>query len=112
MAGTRLLTVRIASDKDVVFVRQRARDLAALLGFDERQQTFVATAVSEIVRNAQRYAGGGSALFSVEGDAPQALVITVRDTGKGIANLDDVLSGRYTSQTGMGMGLVGARRLR
>ncbi len=33
------------------------------------------------------------------------------DHGPGIANLDDVLSGRYHSRTGMGLGIVGTRRL-
>jgi signal transduction histidine kinase/CheY-like chemotaxis protein len=39
------------------------------------------------------------------------LTIAVIDKGSGIARLDDVLSGRYRSETGMGLGIVGARRL-
>ena len=39
--------------------RQRARDVAELLGFDRLEQTRIATAVSELARNAHRYAGGG-----------------------------------------------------
>jgi signal transduction histidine kinase/DNA-binding response OmpR family regulator len=95
-----------------VTARQRAGQLAALLGFDQSEQTRVATAVSEIVRNAFRYAGSGRVEYFVEGGtAPQLFSITVRDDGPGISNLDDVLSGRYRSTTGMGIGLVGARRL-
>jgi signal transduction histidine kinase/DNA-binding response OmpR family regulator len=72
----------------------------------------VATAVSEIARNAFRYAGGGDVDFSLEGEsAPQLLLIRVTDHGPGIADLNLILNGRYRSSTGMGMGIVGARRL-
>jgi signal transduction histidine kinase/CheY-like chemotaxis protein len=76
------------------------------------EQTRLATAVSEIVRNAFRYAGGGLIEFHITGDtSPQILEIVVRDTGPGIQRLEDVLAGRYKSATGMGMGLMGTRRL-
>src|SRR4029078_11891782 len=72
----------------------------------------VATAVSEIVRNAFRYAGGGEVEFSVEGDrVPQLLSVHFRDLGNGIPHLQSVLEGSYRSATGMGLGIVGARRL-
>ena len=44
---TKLLTVKIARDEDVVSARQRARQVAEALGFDAQQQTRLATAVSE-----------------------------------------------------------------
>jgi len=70
------------------------------------EQTRIATAVSELARNAFRYAGGGSVDFTIEGSmTPQVLSIRVSDTGPGIANLDAVLSGQYQSSTGMGLGL-------
>ena len=68
----RLVTVAVRNDQDVVNARQRARQIARLLGFDAQDQVRVATAVSEIVRNAFRYAGGGEVEFSIEGErAPQ-----------------------------------------
>src|SRR5262249_10713489 len=70
------------------------------------------TAVSEIARNAFMYAGGGKVEFSVEGlRAPQLLLVRVSDRGPGIGQLDAILSGRYRSSTGMGLGMLGARRL-
>jgi signal transduction histidine kinase/CheY-like chemotaxis protein len=107
-----ILSVAVRFEHDVVAARQRARHLAAALGFDRQEQTRIATAVSEIGRNAFRYAGGGKVEFSIEGrTSPQLLVAKVTDQGPGIADLDRVLSGRYRSATGMGLGLVGARRL-
>jgi signal transduction histidine kinase/CheY-like chemotaxis protein len=108
----RLLTVGLRYEDDVVTARQRARHLAQLLAFDGQDQTRIATAVSEIARNAVSYGGGGRAEFSVDGaSAPQLLVIEIVDGGPGIPNLDEVLGGRYRSATGMGLGIVGARRL-
>ena len=54
-----LLTLEIRLEPDVVLARQRARQIAGLLGFAPLDQTRIATAVSEIARNAFQYAGGG-----------------------------------------------------
>ncbi|HWI12880.1 MAG TPA: histidine kinase dimerization/phospho-acceptor domain-containing protein, partial [Burkholderiales bacterium] len=110
--AARILTVALRYEQDVVAVRQRARQIAALLGFDSQDQVRLATAVSEIARNAFRYAGGGKVDFSLEGESsPQLLLIRVSDRGPGIADLNAILEGRYRSDTGMGMGIAGARRL-
>ncbi|HEU4623505.1 MAG TPA: ATP-binding protein [Steroidobacteraceae bacterium] len=107
-----LLTVAIHYEQDVVVARQRARQIAALVGFDGQDQTRIATAVSEIARNAFRYAGGGRVEFALEGEsAPQLLVVRVSDKGPGIEDVERILSGRYRSSTGMGIGLIGAHRL-
>lgn len=107
-----LLTVAIRYEQDVVIARQRARQIAALLGFEGQDQTRIATAVSEIVRNAFRYAKGGRVEFALEGQsAPQLLLIRVQDQGPGIPDLAHVMSGNYRSSTGMGMGILGAHRL-
>jgi signal transduction histidine kinase len=102
-----LLNLRLRNERDVVAARQRSREIAGLVGFDAQEQTRIATAVSEIARNAFRYAGGGQIEFSID----EALRIRVSDKGPGISDLDSILQGRYKSQTGMGLGIVGARRL-
>jgi signal transduction histidine kinase/CheY-like chemotaxis protein len=109
MAITR---VEIRYEQDVVHARQRARLIAELLGFDRTDQTRLSTAVSEIARNAYQYGGGGQVEFLVEGAVPpQVLGVLVRDRGPGIKDVQAVLEGRYTSPAGMGLGIVGARRL-
>jgi anti-sigma regulatory factor (Ser/Thr protein kinase) len=50
--------------------RQRSRQIAALLAFDVHDQTRIATAVSEIVRNAFEYAGGGRVEFLLQEHPP------------------------------------------
>jgi signal transduction histidine kinase/CheY-like chemotaxis protein len=107
-----IVTMPIESESDVVAVRQRARRIAELLGFERQDQTRIATAVSEVARNAFVYAGNGRAEFLAEAkESPQLFRIRISDRGKGIANLQAILDGQYRSQTGMGLGLVGARRL-
>lgn len=96
----------------MVLARRRAREVAGLLGFEPQDQTRIATAVSEIARNACRYAGGGRVEFSLEGSSsPQLLLVRVVDEGPGIAHLAEILSGQYRSTTGMGVGIVGSQRL-
>ncbi|MBD2036029.1 response regulator [Leptolyngbya sp. FACHB-321] len=107
---TTLFKLVVNVEQDVVQARQRTRELAEQLGFETQEQVRLATAVSELARNAFQYAKGGTVEYYVEGE-PQTFLVRVQDQGKGIPHLADVLEGRYTSSTGMGVGLVGTRRL-
>jgi signal transduction histidine kinase/CheY-like chemotaxis protein len=105
-----LLRMEIRHEYDVVLVRQRARQIAAALKFDSQDQTRIATALSEVARNAFQYAGGGFVDFRVD-QSPASLSVTVTDKGRGIPDLREILDGKYVSHTGMGLGIIGARRL-
>ncbi|KAF3883745.1 MULTISPECIES: ATP-binding protein [Nostocales] len=107
---TIVFTLEIQYEQDVVQARQRTREIAEQLGFDTQDRARLATAVSEIARNAFQYAGGGTVEFSVAGE-PQAFIIRIQDRGEGIAHLADVLAGRFTSVTGLGLGIAGSRKL-
>jgi signal transduction histidine kinase len=103
-----ILGLPIAQETDIVTVRQRARLIAAQLGFDAQDQIRIATAASEIARNALAHAGGGQTEFSLENDATaQTFLIHVRDEGPGFPALEAVLTGRQR----MAAGITGARRL-
>jgi signal transduction histidine kinase/DNA-binding response OmpR family regulator len=106
-----LFTLDIRFENDVVLVRQKARTVAAALKFDLQDQTRIATAVSEIARNAFQYGGGGKIEFALQTTPQKVLLITIRDKGKGIPNLNEIFAGKYVPQTGMGLGLIGAERL-
>jgi len=109
--STKLANIALRNEEDVVEARRQARDIATRLGFDANDQTRLATAVSEIARNAFNYAGGGSVEFLLENGNGTALEVLVSDAGPGIADLKKILAGTYRSKTGMGMGIIGARRL-
>ncbi|HUQ49173.1 MAG TPA: ATP-binding protein [Terriglobales bacterium] len=106
-----IFSIELRYERDVVQARQRAREIAAALGFDHQEQIRIATATSEIARNAFRYATGGRVKFFASLETPQSLRVEVKDKGAGITRLDHILEGRYKSQTGMGMGIVGTKRL-
>jgi serine/threonine-protein kinase RsbT len=107
--------VPIAGEADIVAARQAARALAAALGFGMVDQSRIATAVSELARNVQRYAigGRGDVLIRELMESPRGMgiEIVVSDDGPGIADLDLVLGPGYSSGNGLGMGLPGTRRL-
>lgn len=107
-----LVTMMIAHEDDIFTVRQRVRRVAGQIGFGAPDQTRIATAVSEIARNAHDYAGGGRVELGVDVIAVrQALVVRIVDQGPGIAELSAILEGRYRSATGLGIGITGSRRL-
>ena len=112
MTSLPLLTLTLKREEDLVLARQRAREAAERVGFQRQDAVRVATAASEIVRNALAYAGGGVMEMFVEDEGgAQSLAVRVADRGPGIPHLDDVLAGRYVSGTGLGAGIRGARRL-
>ena len=106
-----LMSLEVRVEIDVVLSRQRARQIAGLLGFPQLDQTRIATATSEIARNSVKYAGGGRVEFSIETSAAPAFVIRFLERGPGIKDLQRILEGDYVSTTGLGLGITGAKRL-
>lgn len=110
-SNARLLSVSLLSETDFVLARQRAKQIADVLGFETQDQTRIATAVSEIARNAYEYGSNGAVEYYFDRESRPALRIVVVDSGKGIPNLEEVLGGNYISLSGMGLGISGSRRL-
>jgi signal transduction histidine kinase len=107
-----ILTLRIHAEHDVIVARRRGRQIAGLLGFDPQNQARIATAVSEIARNAFDYACGGKVEYLIDGKPrAQQLLVRVSDQGPGIVELSAILAGRYRSRTGLGIGITGTRNL-
>jgi signal transduction histidine kinase len=111
MSTAPILTVALTAENDIVLARQRARQIAGLLGFDAQDQTRIATAISEIARNAITYGGGGRVEFAVHRATKPHLRMVIRDKGPGIADVAAVLEGRFKSVNGKGVGIAGTRRL-
>ncbi len=106
-----ILKVEIRYEQDLVLARRRARQIAQTLEFPAQDQVRIATALSELVRNVFQYTPGGRVEFALEAGKPGKFLIRVSDKGRGISNLEEILSGQYVSKTGMGVGLAGAQRL-
>jgi signal transduction histidine kinase/DNA-binding response OmpR family regulator len=73
-----ITTVQIKYEDDVVTARQRARQVARILTFDEQDQTRLSTAVSEVARIIVNDKSPGVVEFSLEGEtAPQVLIVGI-----------------------------------
>ncbi len=103
-----ILQADITFDEDLVLVRRRAQQIAALAGLSDRDQVRFVTALSEIARNALQHAGGGKVEFRfLDQDHAQMVQAITRDRGPGIAGGDAILNGPADGRTG----LASARKL-
>ena len=92
------ITVIVASDVDVVGARQRGRELAGRVGFSPGDQTVIAAAISEIVRNIVTYARRGEVRLAIEHDGDRsAVVVVARDDGPGISDVPLAMRDGYAS---------------
>ena len=105
-------TASIKSSSDIVKVRQLVRDWAISMGFSLVEQTKIVTAASELARNALDYGGGGQVRLEVlQNELRRGLKVTFVDEGPGIPDLEQALKDGFSTGTGMGLGLSGAKRL-
>jgi len=105
-------TLRVRLSDDVVRVRQKARALAIEAGLSLVDQTKIVTAASELARNMIDYGGGGSVTLDIIASSTRRGVRAVfEDKGPGIANIEQALKDGYTTGSGLGLGLGGAKRL-
>ena len=112
MAITKDEIVPVRSSEDIVRVRQAVRNWAVELGFGLVDQTKLVTAASELARNTVNYGGGGTVRMGALSNASHlGLQLTFEDHGPGIADLESALRDGYTTGSGLGLGLGGARRL-
>lgn len=104
-----IVKVGINGEQDVVVVRQRARQVSALLGYSQQDQVRIATAVSEIARNTLDSPSGGQAQFEMR-DLSQ-LVVTVRGAGEARNKVDAPTQATMVNPLSFDAVLVSANRL-
>ena len=99
-------------EQDVVLARQAVRRLAQECGLRLVDQTKLITAASELARNTVIYGGGGDMDWEIlEDGVRNGVRLVFRDEGPGIADLKLAMTDGWTSGSGLGLGLTGARRL-
>ncbi len=110
-ASARKERIVVRNDSDVLTCQRTCQRLTRGF-FSVSDATRLITAVSELARNIYTYAGTGEVTLSLS-EEKQGITFRVvaQDQGPGIANLDTILSGNYTSKTGLGRGILGTRAL-
>ncbi len=106
-------TIPVQFESDVVRARNLGSLLAQEIKFDKTSSIRIGTAVSELSRNMVEHANGGLIDFFVamRPNASDGIVITFKDRGQGIPQLDKIKNGTFVSKNGMGVGLSGSQRL-
>lgn len=104
--------MRIDSEDDIILVRRKVRELAQTCRFDVFSASAVTTAASELARNVWVHGGRGIAIVErLTDDVRSGVRAEFKDEGPGIADLERVLAGGYSTAKSMGLGLSGSRRL-
>ncbi len=102
-----LLTIRLEGEQDVIIVRRRTKQIGQLLAMSESDQTKMATAVSEVSRNAIQFAKKATVVFFIDDAKRPFFGVSIEDKGPGIEDVDRYLEGEVPHCRG----LFGARRM-
>jgi serine/threonine-protein kinase RsbT len=112
MGVVRTETVVLTAPEHVVPARQKVREYALELGFNLVDQTKIVTAASELARNTVVHGGGGiMVLEAIREEMRKGLRLTFEDKGPGIPDINLALTDSFTTGSGLGLGLGGAKRL-
>lgn len=104
--------IELRASTDVVRARQIVRTAAVAEGFGLVEQTKLITAASELARNTLEHGGGGRMTIERLDEAGRrGIRLVFEDEGPGIRDVHLALTDGYTTASGMGLGLGGARRL-
>jgi len=106
------LRVPIESDADIVTARQKGRALAMEIGFTGSDPTLIAAAISEVARNILTHAGHGEiTMYRISQNGKLSIEVVAHDEGPGIADIEQAMQYGYSSKSGIGVGLPGAKLL-
>lgn len=112
MAIEKTETIAVTTEPHIVTVRQAVRRLALEIKLSLVDQTKIVTAASELARNLLIYGGGGEVRLEILREGMRSgLRAHFADKGPGIPDIQLALRDGYTSGSGMGLGLGGAKRL-
>jgi serine/threonine-protein kinase RsbT len=102
----------IAKEQDVVFLKNRVKEVAVKIKMGLVNQTRLITAASELVRNMMRYANGGDCIIEVVSSGRvNGVRLTFKDTGPGIPDLALAMKDGFSTGKSLGLGLPGTKRL-
>jgi anti-sigma regulatory factor (Ser/Thr protein kinase) len=104
--------LRVTTEADVSRCIAEAKRACGESGLGDVDAQAVCTAVSELVRNILKYAGVGELLLQpVESGQSRGIMVTARDRGPGIRDIEAAMRDHYSSSGTLGLGLPGVRRM-
>ena len=104
--------IEVRTDLDVIEATSRGRQLALWLGFCEIDVLSAATTIAELGRNILEYAHSGQIILKAVHDGSRyGVVVTARDSGRGIPDVDIAVQEGYSTSGQPGLGLAWVRRL-
>jgi serine/threonine-protein kinase RsbT len=105
-------TIQVFKEQDVVFFKNRVKEVAVRVKMGLVNQTRLLTAASELVRNMMRYAEGGVCIIEVVSSGRiNGVRLTFSDRGPGIPDLAAAMRDGFSTGKSLGLGLPGAKRL-
>jgi len=105
-------TIQVLKETDVVFLRNRVKEVAVKIKMGLVNQTRLLTAASELVRNMMRYANGGVCIIEVVSSGRMNGVrLTFSDSGPGIPDIASAMRDGFSTGRSLGLGLPGTKRL-
>jgi len=104
--------IPIRRGEDLVVARSWGREMARNAGLGLADQTRLATAISEVTRNALQHAGGGRCrVDDVSDDERVEIVVVVEDEGPGIPDIARAMTPGFSTANSLGAGLPGTQRI-
>src|ERR1700744_3218923 len=107
-----IMSLDINNELDIMLAHRRGMQFAKFSGISLSEQTRFATAVSEISRNCIEHAFNGQVNFSVVKQTDKCFLLAViKDEGKGIAGIKEIMERDTKHYRGRGLGIVYAKKL-
>ncbi len=102
----------ITSEASITQAVLAAKKFSVQVGFKNYQASMIASAVSELARNIEKYARRGEIILrTVSQSYSTGIEIIAQDEGPGIANPEEAMQDHYSSSGTLGLGLPGVKRL-
>ncbi len=102
----------ITSEASITQAVLAAKKFSVQFGFKDYQASMIASAVSELARNIEKYAQRGEiVLRTVRRSYSTGIEIVAQDEGPGIPNPEEAMKDHYSSSGTLGLGLPGVKRL-
>ncbi len=112
MAETSPIRIRVKSSPDVLSALRAAKEMAGIIGFDDKAIEEISLVAKELATNLIRHAGGGELQFSaISENRINGLQIVSKDRGPGIPSADEALADGYSTGGSLGYGLGTVNRL-